>query len=64
MNRQKYNVKYDAVLKNSFSNEILKCNITNEREIDGHIYWEVKLSNRPGSKYLYNKEAWSLQKSR
>ena len=64
MDRQRYKVKYDAVLKNSFSNETLKCDITNERQIDGHTYWEVKLSNRPGSKYLYNKEAWTLQKSR
>ncbi len=63
MDRQKYNVKYDAVLKNSFSNEVLMCSITNERQIDGRAYWEVKIPNRPGSKYLYNKEAWTLQKS-
>lgn len=63
MNR-KYNIKYDAVLKNRLTNEVVKGNIVNERDIDGKMYWVVMSPDRGQAQLSYSKDSWLLSKGK
>lgn len=41
-----YNEKKNVILKNSFSNERLVCDIINEESIDGKLFFVVRIGQR------------------
>lgn len=44
--RPVYPEKKDVLLKNSFSNERVKCDIINEESIDGKMFFVVRMGAR------------------
>lgn len=59
MKRKRYNTKHDVLLKNRFSNETMKCDVVDEDEIEGKIFWVVNLPNR-SDRIRLSKDAWAL----
>lgn len=59
-----YKIKENVSLINRLTNESIRGNIVNEKEIEGKQYWVLMPSNRPGSQLVYAKDAWSMQKGK
>lgn len=59
-----YKMKSNVNLVNRLTNETIRGNIVNEKEIDGKQYWVVAPANRPGSQLIYSKDAWSMSKGK
>ena len=59
-----YRVKENISLVNKLTNETIRGNIVNEKEIEGKQYWVVMTVNRPGSQLVFSKDAWSMQKGK
>jgi hypothetical protein len=53
---KKYNIKYDAVLKNRLTNEVVN--------IDGKLYWVVMSADRGQAQLSYSKDSWILTKGK
>lgn len=62
MKREKYKVIYNAELKSKLNSDTIKGNIVNEQSIDGKMFWVISPSNRPHSKLLYSKDAYTLMR--
>lgn len=59
-----YKIKENVNLINRLSNEKIRGNIVNEKEIEGKHYWVVVPVNRPGSQLVFSKDAWSMEKGK
>ena len=59
-----YKIKENISLVNRLTNETIRGNIINEKEIEGKQYWVVIPSNRPNTQLSFSKDAWSMQKGK
>lgn len=59
-----YKVKENISLINRLTNETIRGNIINEKEIEGKQYWVMMTTNRPGAQLIFSKDAWSMQKGK
>jgi len=59
-----YRTKTDVVLKNKLTNESVRGNIINEREIEGKQYWVMQTPSRGTAQLSYNKDSWLLTKGK
>lgn len=59
-----YKIKENVNLINRLTNETIRGNIINEKEIEGKQYWVVMTAKRPGAQLVYSKDAWSMQKGK
>lgn len=62
MRREKYKVIYNAELKSRLNSDTIKGNVVNEQTIDGKMFWVVAPANRPNSRLLYSKDAYTLMR--
>ena len=60
MSRQQFKIKHDAVLKNRLTNETVRGNIINERDIEGKSYWVMTLPARGLAQLSYSKDSWTI----
>jgi len=59
-----YKIKENITLVSRLTNEKIRGNIVNEKEIEGRHYWVVIPTNRPNSQLVFSKDAWLMEKGK
>lgn len=58
--KQQFKIRHDVVLKNRLTNETVRGNIINERDIEGKSYWVMNMPGRGSAQLSYSKDSWSI----